>query len=95
MRSEIKAYCEKCVVSLANSKGKLKAPLHPLEQATAPFQVIGIDFLGPIRPVSTRGNSFVMVITCYFSKWAEAIALPNQTATTTLVPKTRSSESNC
>ena len=48
-----------------------------------PFQIIGIDFLGPIKPPSTNGNTCIMVMTDYFSKWAEAIALPNQTAVVT------------
>ena len=84
MRQDIKSYCDCCATCVANSRSSKKAPLHPLEQATAPFQVIGIDFLGPITPRSPSGNAYVMVITCYFSKWAEAIALPNQTALTTV-----------
>lgn len=83
MRQEIKRYCETCETCVANSKGTLKTYLHPLELATAPFEVIGIDFLGPILPPSLQGNTCIMVVTDYFSKWVEAIPLPNQTAVTT------------
>jgi transposase InsO family protein len=60
-----------------------RAFLHPLEIATAPFEVIGMDFLGPIKPESLNGNKHVLVITDAFSKWTEVVALPDQTAETT------------
>jgi transposase InsO family protein len=57
--------------------------LHPMEIATAPFEVIGMDFLGPIKPESTNGNKHVLVMTDAFSKWTEVVALPDQTVETT------------
>ena len=51
--------------------------------ATAPFKVIGMDFLGPIKPESTNGNKHVLVMADAFSKWTEVVTLPNQTAETT------------
>ena len=60
-----------------------RAFLHPLEIATAPFEVIGMDFLGPIKPESSNGNKHVLVMTDAFSKWTEVVALPDQTAETT------------
>ena len=83
MRKEIEAFCKTCHVCQKNYRPKFRAVLHPHELAKAPFEVIGIDFLGPIKPVSPQGNSVIMVITDYFSKWVEAIPLPNQTALTT------------
>ena len=84
MRADIKEYCATCAVCIANTPSRLRAKLHPHELATAPFQVIGMDFLGPIRPASPNGNIYVMVMTDYFSKWVEAVALPNETAETTV-----------
>ena len=84
MRKEIKRYCETCETCVANSKSNLKTLLHPIELATEPFQIVGIDFLGPIKPASPKGNSCILVITDYFSKWVEAVALPDQRALTTV-----------
>ena len=84
MRADIKEYCATCAVCIANTPARLRAKLHPHELARAPFQVIGIDFLEPIRPASPNGNIYVMVMTDYFSKWVEAVALPNETAETTV-----------
>ena len=83
MLKDIKEYCDSCVVCAEQRKSKLRAYLHPLDVATAPFEVIGIDFFGPLKPTSTLGNNHVLVITDYFTKWVEAIPLPDQTALTT------------
>jgi transposase InsO family protein/phosphotransferase system HPr-like phosphotransfer protein len=83
MRKDIKEYCQACVECTSNSKSKLRGCLHPHDLAQAPFQVIGIDFLGPITPSSQNGSKFILVITDYFSRWPEAVALKDQKALTT------------
>ena len=50
-------------------------------QASYPFHHIGIDFMGPL-PMS-NGNNHILVIGDHFTKWYEAIPLPDQTAITT------------
>nr|GEZ22098.1 reverse transcriptase domain-containing protein [Tanacetum cinerariifolium] len=42
------------------------------------FDVWGIDFMGPFP--SSRGNKYILVFIDYFSKWAEAKALPTNDA---------------
>ena len=83
MLADIKKYCMSCEVCALQRKVVTRAFLHPLEIATAPFEVIGMDFLGPIKPESLNGNKYVLVLTDAFSKWTEVVALPNQTAETT------------
>ena len=46
-----------------------------------PFQQIGIDFMGPLP--ESNGNKFICLIGDHFTKWYEAIPLPDQKATTT------------
>ncbi|KAJ6853186.1 uncharacterized protein M6B38_251595 [Iris pallida] len=48
--------------------------LHPTV-ASWPFEAWGIDIIGPITPPSSRGHRFILAITDYFSKWAEAVPL--------------------
>ncbi|KAI9565040.1 hypothetical protein GHT06_008785 [Daphnia sinensis] len=57
--------------------------LHSLQPAQALFETLGLDFLGPINPTSFEGNNHILVITDYFTKWVEVVALPDQTAVTT------------
>ena len=47
----------------------------------APLDRIGIDILGPL-PRTSKGNEYIIVLCDYFSKWAEAYAVPNHTALT-------------
>ena len=42
---------------------------------------IAIDILGPL-PQSSSGNKYIMIVMDYFTKWAEAYAIPNQEAET-------------
>ncbi|CAB0007774.1 unnamed protein product, partial [Nesidiocoris tenuis] len=58
----------------------MRAPLHQVALGNA-FDRMGVDILGPF-PKTARGNKFVLVAVDYFTKWPEAIALPNQEAGT-------------
>ena len=51
-------------------------------QVGHPMDHLGLDFLGPL-PVTSRGNTCILVIADYFTCWIEAYALPNQTAEVT------------
>ena len=46
-----------------------------------PMQVLAVDITGPF-PESEAGNSYVLVVGDYFSKWVEAFAIPDQEAAT-------------
>jgi len=35
----------------------------------------GMDIIKPISPPTSKGHQFILAITDYFSKWAEAIPL--------------------
>jgi hypothetical protein len=83
MLEDIKEYCKACDVCTANTKSNLRAYLFPHDLATADFRVIGIDFLGPISPISPKDNNFFCVITDYFIELVIPVALPDQTSQTT------------
>jgi hypothetical protein len=42
---------------------------------------VAMDIMGPL-PRSNKGNRFILVIGDYFTKWIEAVPMPNQVATT-------------
>ncbi len=41
---------------------------------------MGIDFVGPITPISTAGNRYILTLSDYFTKFVEAVPLPDKTA---------------
>ena len=46
-----------------------------------PTQIMAVDLMGPLTE-SKSGNRYMMVVGDYFSRWMEAIPVPNQEATT-------------
>ena len=41
---------------------------------------MGIDFVGPLNPVTTKGNKYILTISDYFTKFVDAIPLPDKSA---------------
>ena len=59
---------------MKNPKYTRKAPLNPLPIANEPFDMIGIDCVGPL-PESLNGHKYIVVITDYLTRWPEAFAV--------------------
>ena len=57
-------------------------PLTPIVPL-APFEKWGIDFIGPINPVSARKNRYIILATDYATKWVEARSTKRNDTTTT------------
>ena len=41
-----------------------------------PFVRVGLDIIGPL-PITKQGNSYIITLVDYFTKWVEAKAIPN------------------
>jgi transposase InsO family protein len=52
--------------------------LHPIIKPWS-FHGWGLDFIGQIHPLSSKGHRFVLVAMDYFTKWIEAVPLKNMT----------------
>ena len=59
---------------------KFSAELHPIPVKDEVWHTIGVDLIGPL-PETQKGNKYIMTVSCLFSKWPEATALPDKTAT--------------
>jgi hypothetical protein len=70
--------CQQYNVSRQKKYGRLRSILPP----EGPFQLIGIDYCGPLKR-TPRENQYVLVITDYFTRHITAIPLSNCTAETT------------
>ena len=77
--------CNWCLTCKACATRKTPAPTQraPLGTVKAgyPTQVMAVDLVGPL-PESTSGNSYILVVGDYFTKWMEALPVPNQEAVT-------------
>ena len=80
--ADVRNFCRACT-SCATRKTpapRRRAPLGTI-RAGYPMQIIAVDILGPL-PESTNGNSYILVVGDYFTRWMEAYAIRNQEATT-------------
>ena len=77
MYKDIRKYVAQCIPCQRHKGSILKnRPLF----STMPnqtWETACIDLVGPL-PLSDKGNKYICVITDPFTKWAEAIAIPNK-----------------
>jgi Integrase zinc binding domain/Integrase core domain len=78
MYEEIKSYVESCHTCQMQSRGKKNNELNPI-QPTAPWERVGIDFVGPLS-ITERGNRYIITAIDYFTRWPEARAVKEATA---------------
>ena len=80
--NDIRDWCQTCG-TCAKRKSPPTSGRGTMQTITAgyPTQVMAVDLLGPL-PESNNGNSYVLVVGDYYSKWMEALLVPNQEAPT-------------
>lgn len=79
-RKDVERWCRKCKTCAQTNKRSSKSALvHDL--AGSPLERVGIDIVGPL-PVSENGNSYILVVVDYFTRWTEAYPIPDQKALT-------------
>jgi len=71
--------CASCVTRKPLTQSR-RAPLNTIT-ASYPTEIMAMDILGPF-PESEAGNSYILVVADYFTRWMEAFSIPNQEAGT-------------
>ena len=79
---QVKEWCRKFAIC-ARQKSPTTTPRAPLTPiiTSYPLQMVATDILGPL-PESPSGNSYILVVSDYFTRYTEAYSIPNQEATT-------------
>ena len=73
------ASCERCAKN--KTVPRPRWPLKPIDVVPIPFYMIGVDIIGPLK-TTRSGKKYIMSVIDYYTKYAEAEALPNQEAET-------------
>ena len=80
--NDVKNFCRACT-SCATRKTpapRRRAPLGTIK-AGYPIQIVAVDIMGPL-PETANGNSYVLVVGDYFTRWMEAYPIRNQEVVT-------------
>jgi len=82
MGRDVRLSVKQCKICQACKHGRLlgEAGWRRL-YAGRPWQVVAVDLVGPM-PLTPRGNSWILVITNHFTRWANALAIPDASALT-------------
>ena len=80
MSMDVRAYVKQCAdcARKKNPPRKHRAPLQQLSVG-APLERVAIDVLGPLTETH-QGNSYILFVGDYWTKWMEAYAIPDQQA---------------
>ncbi|GFW22454.1 retrovirus-related Pol polyprotein from transposon 412 [Trichonephila clavipes] len=85
MVKEIKAYCSSCHGCQLRKviRSVDKSPITPVSRPELPFQVVNVDLIGPVDPVSSQGHKYILCLMDQHSRWPEAIPLKSLMAKST------------
>jgi hypothetical protein len=81
MDGDTRRYCQACAVC-CERKRRPTVPHHPAQRqvTSEPLQLVALDIA--ILSKTDRGNSYVLVVVDYFTKWLCIVPMPDQTAET-------------
>ena len=84
IHAEVDRYCKSCdICQRTVPKGRIaKAPLGNMPLIETPFQRVAIDLVGPIAPVTEKGNRYILTLVDYATRYPEATPLRNIEAET-------------
>ena len=80
MTAEVRRVVRSCeVCQAAKGGGTHAAGGRQRLYAGRPWQKVAVDLVGPM-PETARGNRWILVLTDHFTRWQDAIAIPDATA---------------
>ncbi|CAF4223468.1 unnamed protein product [Rotaria magnacalcarata] len=84
MISDIRHYVKSCLPCLQNNPLRQKPPgaLKPIKPPEGIWQLLTMDFHGPITPITKHGNKYIISLTDVLSKFVIAKAVRDCTAST-------------
>lgn len=79
IQSDVKRFCRSCdICQRTIQKGKVsKYPLQKMPLIDVPFKRVAVDIVGPIHPVTDKGNRYILTLVDFATRYPEAIPMPS------------------
>ena len=82
MRSQVFKHCKNCKECMLQNQVNTAADLKHFKMPDIPMQLICMDLVGPISPVSLRGNHFILTCIDMLTGFTVAIPIKDKSANT-------------
>ncbi|XP_062616792.1 uncharacterized protein LOC134278492 [Saccostrea cucullata] len=79
IQGDVTRYCQSCdICQRTFPKGKVtKLPLEKMPLIDTPFERVAVDLVGPLSPITDKGNRYILTVVDYSTRYPEAVALKN------------------
>jgi len=79
-KTDVGRWCQRCHQCALIKPGgeQRRAPLNP-QLVGSPMERIAADLIGPL-PLTKNGHRYILVVSCYYTKWTEAFALEDKSS---------------
>lgn len=77
IQGDIRRYCASCdVCQRTIPKGNVpRVPLGSMPVIDTPFKRVAVDLVGPLQPITERGNRYILTLVDYATRYPEAVPL--------------------
>ncbi|GFV40634.1 retrovirus-related Pol polyprotein from transposon opus [Trichonephila clavipes] len=74
LRSNVKKFCESCKECQLTRSVRIKdrSLITPMSRPELPFQVVNMDLIGPIDPLSSKEHTYILCLVDQHTRWGEA-----------------------
>lgn len=78
VQEEVRRFVKSCdACQRTYPKGKVgKAPLGRMPLIDTPFERVAVDIIGPLTPISKKGNRYILTLVDFATRYPDAVALP-------------------
>ena len=82
MKKEVFFHCKNCSECILQNQTTTDTQFGTFTAPEGPMQFICMDMVGPISPVSSKGNRFCLTVMDMLTGYTMAVAIPNKSAET-------------
>ena len=82
MRGQVFKHCKNCQECMLQNQANTSGDFKHFKMPEIPMQLICMDLVGPISPVTTRGNRFILTCIDMLTGFTVAIPIPDKSANT-------------